>query len=476
VEVVMEKGAHWKIAMAVAAATLGCLVAGTSLAEEPAAADRLVAEVASDPAAAVFVAADVEHFLEAMAAVDAGEEPASALERLYFARATPGLRMFREKYDLTHERLLAALEKYPEDYARIGATLRHLRAREEAFRAAYAGLAREVPDAVFPPTYFVVAAHRGIGSGSVEGPLVSIEKESPESIDRDLAATLVHEMVHMQQLAAVGPAYFEIFSGPGRSLLALSIREGAATWLAERVTGGSEHKNAARDFLREHEPGLWASFHETMLGPETGDWLWRQPADPRQPRDVGYAIGARIAASYFERHGESGEAMSEILEVTDYPGLLARSGYPEAMERRAAQGPAPIRIEALGWLAGCWAAEGGEPGSGEQWTRPAGGTMLGTARTIASGRTVEREFLEIRETLAGDLLYLASPSGQKATWFRQVGDDGSSLVFENPDHDFPQRILYRLGEDGRLVARVEGESDGRPEAIDFPMRRVPCNP
>ena len=33
---------------------------------------------------------------------------------------------------------------------------------------------------------------------------------------------------------------------------------------------------------------------------------------------------------------------------------------------------------ALAWLAGCWASEGAEPGSGEQWMPPAGGTLPAT--------------------------------------------------------------------------------------------------
>ena len=31
----------------------------------------------------------------------------------------------------------------------------------------------------------------------------------------------------------------------------------------------------------------------------------------------------------------------------------------------------------LQWLAGCWSQDGREAGSVEQWTAPAGGTMLG---------------------------------------------------------------------------------------------------
>lgn len=57
----------------------------------------------------------------------------------------------------------------------------------------------------------------------------------------------------------------------------------------------------------------------------------------------------------------------------------------------------PPSIANLSWLSGCWAREQGEPGSGEMWTAPAGGTMLGISRTIRAGKTVEHEFMQIRE-------------------------------------------------------------------------------
>ena len=54
--------------------------------------------------------------------------------------------------------------------------------------------------------------------------------------------------------------------------------------------------------------------------------------------------------------------------------LASAPGAPSAA--RADADPAA----ALAWLAGCWASEGGEPGSGEQWMPPAGGTLLGRTR------------------------------------------------------------------------------------------------
>lgn len=130
-------------------------------------------------------------------------------------------------------------------------------------------------------------------------------------------------------------------------------------------------------------------------------------------------------------------------------------------------------VDDLDWLAGCWQTVDAEAGSGEQWTRPAGGTLLGTGRTVKEGRTVATEHLLIRETDAG-IEYVAWPSGQSKTIFglKSLGD--GEVVFENPGHDFPQRIAYRLNSPNRLVASIEGESDGVVRGVDFSFRRVEC--
>lgn len=288
---------------------------------------RLTENVILDPAAAQFVYEDVENFVRAMEKISSGADTTETLQAEYFDKATPGLKMFVEKYNLTLERLLKAIRKHPQKYSSLGESLAALKSQTSRYRDVYADLKKEIGDAVFPPTYFLVGAFRGIGSGSVEGPLLSIEKETIESIEGDLSATLVHEMVHMQQLAALGEAYFVIFSGKEKTLLALSIREGVATYFAERITGGSVHKNKARDYLLAHEEELWRTFRQEMHGQKTGEWLWSTPSAPEQPRDVGYAIGARIAEAYYERASDKPKAVREIMAITDYPAFLAKSGY-----------------------------------------------------------------------------------------------------------------------------------------------------
>ncbi|HSK81340.1 MAG TPA: DUF6265 family protein [Thermoanaerobaculia bacterium] len=143
----------------------------------------------------------------------------------------------------------------------------------------------------------------------------------------------------------------------------------------------------------------------------------------------------------------------------------------------AAASPAKAAsVSELFWLAGCWASEGAEPGSGEQWMAPAGGTLLGMSRTVKSGKTVAHEFMQIREIAPGRLAFIANPSGQAEASFPMVRLTAAEVVFENPEHDFPQRILYRLEENGLLRGRIEGLSKGQQKGVDFPMRRVPCDP
>ena len=132
-------------------------------------------------------------------------------------------------------------------------------------------------------------------------------------------------------------------------------------------------------------------------------------------------------------------------------------------------------LEHMAWLTGCWTADGGEPGSSEVWMPPAGGTMLGLGRTVRKGKTVEHEFIQIRPSADGKLVYLALPSGQTATSFSLKTLAEGEVIFENLQHDFPHRVIYRLQANGKLLARIEGMLKGQPRGIDFPMSRASCD-
>jgi hypothetical protein len=136
----------------------------------------------------------------------------------------------------------------------------------------------------------------------------------------------------------------------------------------------------------------------------------------------------------------------------------------------------PSSIDDLKWLAGCWASVGGETGSGEQWTMPAGNTLFGVSRSVKAGKTVAHEFMQIRTNDAGEIEFIARPSGQTGATFVLKSLEENEVVFENPAHDFPQRIIYRLKSPRDLEARIEGQVSGVSRTVDFPLKRMACEP
>ena len=132
-------------------------------------------------------------------------------------------------------------------------------------------------------------------------------------------------------------------------------------------------------------------------------------------------------------------------------------------------------LAALQWLAGCWTQDDRDAGSVEQWTFPAGGTMLGMNRVVSGNRTVAFEFMRITVNEDDLVEFIASPSGQETARFKMVSMSENEVTFENPDHDFPTRIIYRLLSDGKLLGRIEGIDDGTPRSADFPMTRTECS-
>jgi hypothetical protein len=134
---------------------------------------------------------------------------------------------------------------------------------------------------------------------------------------------------------------------------------------------------------------------------------------------------------------------------------------------------AAVAINQLAWLAGHWRMERAGRVVDEQWMAPAAGVMLGMSRTISRGKVIEHEFIQIREGPGGALFFIALPSGQKEAAFQVVSLGATEAVFENPQHDFPQKISYTLQPDGTLLAAIEGPGkDGQTRRIEFAYKRI----
>ena len=155
------------------------------------------------------------------------------------------------------------------------------------------------------------------------------------------------------------------------------------------------------------------------------------------------------------------------------PILLIVAAIVTSSLSHPAVAQSPSGIDRVAWLQGCWERTSSQRIVEEQWMAPRGKTMMGMGRTTQGDRVVEHEFLILREQ--GDqLAYEAHPSGQPTAVFVSRTVDESTVVFENPQHDFPQRVGYRRESPDALLAWIEGTSKGQPRRVEFAYRRAAC--
>jgi Domain of unknown function (DUF6265) len=134
--------------------------------------------------------------------------------------------------------------------------------------------------------------------------------------------------------------------------------------------------------------------------------------------------------------------------------------------------PTAPSVSDVGWIAGCWDFTGNNRHVAEQWMQVEGDTMIGMSRTVVGGKTTAWEFLMIRSGPKG-LEYVAKPSGQAEAVFSAASASAAEVVFENPAHDFPTKIIYKRERDS-MTASTEGPMNGQTRRIDFPYTKVEC--
>lgn len=158
----------------------------------------------------------------------------------------------------------------------------------------------------------------------------------------------------------------------------------------------------------------------------------------------------------------------------------ATVGAPESPAQVADASPvatvpsAPIAaITDAAWLAGCWRMDDGRREMDEQWMTPAGNAMLGMNRSLRDGEFRGYELL-ILQPRDGQLIYEAHPSGQKPTEFASSHVSDSLLVFENPTHDFPQKLAYHRTAPDSILARVFAAVADLEPSFEVPLERFAC--
>ena len=91
--------------------------------------------------------------------------------------------------------------------------------------------------------------------------------------------------------------------------------------------------------------------------------------------------------------------------------------------------------------------------------------MLAVSRTVRKEKMVGFEFLRIVER-DGGLVYIAQPGGRSPTEFVLTKLNEQRAEFVNPRHDYPQRIVYELSDEGVLTASI-GFAKGSLQSYEY---------
>jgi hypothetical protein len=124
------------------------------------------------------------------------------------------------------------------------------------------------------------------------------------------------------------------------------------------------------------------------------------------------------------------------------------------------------------WIAGHWCGERNGSHIEEQWLAARGGVLLGLSRTVKGDKTLSFEFMRIE--IGAETRFVAQPQGNPPTPFKLTASGPGWARFENPAHDFPNRVEYRRTANG-LHAEIAGpDKDGKAAIIPFEYAVCPA--
>ncbi len=123
-------------------------------------------------------------------------------------------------------------------------------------------------------------------------------------------------------------------------------------------------------------------------------------------------------------------------------------------------------VNSLKWMLGKWQSSTEEGVLYEEWKKVNDSTYSGHAYAITpEGDTTFSETAEITK-INGAITYSVTVNEESTTDFALV-DNQDIAVFENVDHDFPQRIIYQKLAKDSLFARIEGTVDGEDQFEEY---------
>lgn len=245
-----------------------------------------------------------------------------ALQTEYIDKGSIGVKGFVKNRIESGKHLSKVVKSEMDYYQYVRPFTLSIDQKKELFYTCFEKLKQLYPAAVFPDVYFVIGANNTGGTIFDKGLIIGAEKfgkpdntHKPPLDIENLHRVVTHESIHFQQKYA-----------PDNSLLAQAVREGAADFLCELVTGDHSNNKEMYAYGESHKKELVEEFISRMNQNDWSGWLYYQNNKSR-PKDLGYWMGYKICKAYYENSVDKQKAIEEILTIKNFKEFFEESGF-----------------------------------------------------------------------------------------------------------------------------------------------------
>ncbi len=244
-----------------------------------------------------------------------------SLQKKYLEAGSDGVKGFIKMRIQSGENLSRTIRQNLSYYQQIRQSTLSIDNKKDTLYKYFSELKKIYPLAVFPDIYFVIGAKNTGGTTFNGGLIIGAEMFGKETdsfkprlnID-GVNLVVIHELIHFQQNYA-----------ENKSLLSQCIREGAADFICELITGSHPNK-WLHEYGNSHEKELWEEFEKKIDSQNWQPWLYAS-RDTTRPKDLGYWMGYKIVKAYYEKAVNKEQAIFDILNIKDFKGFLLASEY-----------------------------------------------------------------------------------------------------------------------------------------------------
>lgn len=290
------------------------------------------------------ITSDIDNFWAAYDQIITTKDNAKQMEYLnsmFIEKGSDGLKKIMQARRYTPQEYVEAINKYPQFWNSIRANTFKSKQLANELQTGIEQLRRIYPNLKPAKIYFTIGVFR-TGGTTLDGAVLigseiamadknTVTVEFPPTFDNlknyfktnpieNISFGNVHEYVHTQQKTTIGD-----------NLLAQSVLEGVAEFLAVKATG-KDSNTPSISFGKQNFEKIRAKFATQLYNPFTGFWLYSNSANDFNIRDLGYSVGYEICEKYYEKATDKTQAVKEMIEL-DYNNEIAlrkivdQSGY-----------------------------------------------------------------------------------------------------------------------------------------------------